>query len=168
MCVISKGQRRCYHFWCRFGNEHNNLRVGHLPLHCVRLSGLGNHERCTHYRRFYATSKLLIYLFLGTSYHCRQLSSLTNLSSVEKVRIVWSPSGSQSPRFKSAVSLSASPSITHLNHLQVFVIGIVAVAAYGVVFGLMVADLIYFLREDGSCVIGLKHFVSISLLVYDL
>ncbi|KAH8831847.1 hypothetical protein DL96DRAFT_1553072 [Flagelloscypha sp. PMI_526] len=84
---------------------------------------------------FYATSKVLLYLFL-----------------VEKVHIVWNPHGADSPRMKS----------------KVFILGIITVSMYLVVIGLMVVGRNHYFRDDGTCIIGLKHYASVTLLAYDL
>ncbi|PVF96498.1 hypothetical protein CPB86DRAFT_508416 [Serendipita vermifera] len=82
---------------------------------------------------FYASSKVLIYLFLA-----------------EKVYIVWS-SGKAVGRFKSRVWLTC----------------LFVMAGYIAIFILMLIARIAYLREDRTCVIGLRNVASIPLLAYD-
>ena len=70
-------------------------------------------------------------------------------------------------RVKCVFCLSSSTG--HLNpNPKVFVLGIIAVSMYLVVIGLMVVGRNHYFREDGTCMIGLKHYASVALLVYDL
>ncbi|KZV70255.1 hypothetical protein PENSPDRAFT_685636 [Peniophora sp. CONT] len=89
---------------------------------------------------FYGTSKMLIYLFL-----------------IEKVHVVWNPG---KPRFQS----------------WVYIICLANVLAFCVPIILMIIGKcsswqywrVHLFRADGNCVIGLKHFSSITVLTYDL
>ncbi|KAH8831608.1 hypothetical protein DL96DRAFT_840239 [Flagelloscypha sp. PMI_526] len=65
---------------------------------------------------------------------------------VEKVHIVWNPQGANSPRLKS----------------KVFILGLITVSLYAVVIALMVVGRNNYFREDGTCIIGLKHFASVT------
>ncbi|KIY44089.1 hypothetical protein FISHEDRAFT_78001 [Fistulina hepatica ATCC 64428] len=85
-------------------------------------------------RRFYASSKMLIYLFL-----------------VEKVHIVWGRAGTS--RFSS----------------WIYLICLVNVIVYAApVITMAVGRNHYYRSGDGACVIGLKHYSSVSVLAYDL
>jgi hypothetical protein len=70
---------------------------------------------------------------------------------IEKVHIVWTPL-SNTKRFKSPL----------------YVICFSSACVYVVVVLLMVFGRIYYFREDGVCVIGLKHISSYPLLIFDL
>ncbi|KAK0469568.1 uncharacterized protein EV420DRAFT_42586 [Desarmillaria tabescens] len=84
---------------------------------------------------FYSTSKLLVYCFL-----------------IEKVHVVWSPSGG-ARRLQS----------------KVYILCAITVGLYTVAIAVMIIGRVTFLREhDQVCIIGLKPFSSIFLLAYDL
>ncbi|KDN51862.1 hypothetical protein RSAG8_00413, partial [Rhizoctonia solani AG-8 WAC10335] len=69
---------------------------------------------------------------------------------IEKVHVVWG--GAHQPRLKSPV----------------YRICLITVTPYAVVIILMLLGRIAFIRNDGSCVIGLKRLASLTLLIYDL
>ncbi|KAL0063360.1 hypothetical protein AAF712_009755 [Marasmius tenuissimus] len=71
---------------------------------------------------------------------------------VEKVHLVWSPTTGIGGRLKSRVWLACMS----LN------------VGYLVVVFLMCLGLIHYHRDDGLCIIGIKPFSSITLLVFDL
>lgn len=84
---------------------------------------------------FYSTSKFLVYCFL-----------------IEKVHLVWSPSGG-------------------VRRLQskIYILCAITVGLYTIAIAVMVIGSVTFLREhDQVCIIGLKPFSSIFLLAYDL
>ncbi|KAJ3836250.1 hypothetical protein F5878DRAFT_272075 [Lentinula raphanica] len=72
---------------------------------------------------------------------------------VEKVYLVWSPSTASPQRFRSPIYLSC----------------LTMIAIYGGVIASMFAGKIHYFREgDGVCIIGLKQYSSLTLVVYDL
>lgn len=84
---------------------------------------------------FYSTSKFLVYCFL-----------------IEKVHVVWSPSGG-------------------VRRLQskIYILCAITVGLYTIAIAVMVIGSVTFLRgQDQVCIIGLKPFSSIFLLAYDL
>ncbi|KAL0059012.1 hypothetical protein AAF712_014281 [Marasmius tenuissimus] len=103
---------------------------------------------------FYASSKVLVYLFLS-----------------EKVLVIWSKT-SGGGRFRSPVYLLCLA--TMLGY--VVVLTLMILGEYITIDTIITALLrlftpptgaVHFWREDGTCVIGLKAFSSIPLLVYD-
>ncbi|VDB85304.1 unnamed protein product [Peniophora sp. CBMAI 1063] len=86
---------------------------------------------------------ILCIAFYGTS------KMLIYLFLIEKVHVVWTP---EKPRFQS----------------WVYIICLANVLAYMVPIILMIIGRVHMFRGDGSCVIGLKHFSSVTMLTYDL
>ena len=122
---------------------------------------------------FYASSKVIIYLFLGT---CPQdVYSLTGCAahiqiSAEKVYVVWNV---RRRRLHSKVYIAC------LAVIGVYV-GVIVFLIFGASSRLLgVTELtrsshhllpgrIAFFRDDGACVIGLTRPASLTLLIYDL
>ncbi|VDB85305.1 unnamed protein product [Peniophora sp. CBMAI 1063] len=90
-----------------------------------------------------AAAIYLCIAFYGTS------KMLIYLFLIEKVHVVWNPG---KPRFQS----------------WVYIVCLANVLAYIVPIILMIIGRVHLFRADGNCVIGLKHFSSVTMLTYDL
>lgn len=96
----------------------------------------------------YSVCSAAIYLCIGC-YTGSKLLIYLFLS--EKVHIVWSPLPG-TKRF----------------HSRIYIVCFATLCVYFVVILLMIFGRIHYFREDGTCVVGLRHLSSYPLLIFDL
>lgn len=117
---------------------------------------------------FYTSSKIVIYLFLGTSSipcQCVSVIVIRHTRIAEKVFVVWNGRS----RLRSKVYMGCLATIFVYIGVIVFLIwGKSRLITAKLILTCRSSGRVAFFRDDGACVIGLTRAASLTLLIYDL